>query len=312
MEVFNFRQAAQRQGTVDRELGTISGVSVISTPEAKGHGIKIDAASIESFYEVTKGKQITAYYTHDDNEALDAIGIWHNFAIVQDGEFTKLQADFEALDAWKTHHPDQFDSLFELAEKAPESFGVSAEFSGKAIYYSEEGEEIEYKSEDEEKEIYARAVEVSAFSIVAQPAANPTGLFSEPKEEVKEVEDSEVDAEEFLAFNLQQVTEKHDEQKLKNKQLAETIELQAKQTEELQAELDEVKEAMQEKQQELEAWQIKFAKAFDDSGSDPVESAPVESVALTFEDQLAQAKTWSEKSKLFNANIMTLVKTWDK
>jgi len=108
------------------------------------------------------------------------------------------------------------------------------------------------------------------------------------------------------------VTEKHDEQKLKNKQLAETIELQAKQTEELQAELDEVKEAMQEKQQELEAWQIKFAKAFDDSGSDPVESAPVESVALTFEDQLAQAKTWSEKSKLFNANIMTLVKTWDK
>ena len=132
MQEFKFAQKTDlEQGRVDKEKGVIFGVSLISTPEAKGHGVKIDNATIQSFYEHTQGKSIKAYYTHDDdNEALDAIGLWENFEVVEDGEYTKLTADFVALDAFRNHKSGYFDALFRaVAEKAPESFGVSAGFS---------------------------------------------------------------------------------------------------------------------------------------------------------------------------------------
>ena len=145
MESLQFEIPADfAQGKIDKEKGIIYSVSVISTPEAKGHGIKIDRATIESFAAAVEGKTVKAYYTHDDdNEALDTIGIWKNFQIVEAGEFVKLTADFEALESWREHHSSQFDALFEMAEKAPEAFGVSAEFTARQVFY-EEGEEKEY------------------------------------------------------------------------------------------------------------------------------------------------------------------------
>ena len=152
METLKFEIESTATGRVDAEKGIVEGVSVISTPEAKEHNIKIDRASIESFAAAVEGKQIKAYYTHSpSNEALDSIGLWQNFEIKEEEEYTKLTADFVALESWKEHDPKNYDALFELAKKAPEAFGVSAEFQAKTIFYNEEGEEVEFSGEEEAK-----------------------------------------------------------------------------------------------------------------------------------------------------------------
>jgi len=308
MDEFKFAQPEPtRTGEVNKEQGLILGVSLISTPEAKGHGIKIDRGTIESFYEGVKDKSIKAYYTHDDdNEALDSIGLWENFEIVEDGEYTKLTADFKALESWREHHPDRFDALFELAEKAPEAFGVSAEFFAKRVMYSEEGEEIEWDGESED--VFARAIEVNAFSIVAQPSANPTGLFSQPKE----VEEDEVDVEEFLSFNLTKTQEELDGANSELKLSQDLNASLAKQVEELEAKIAEGETQVEEKAKEVEGlkaelqeWQAKFARQVAEMGSDPVDFV-AESQPLSFEEQLSQCKTWAEKSKLFESNMVAL------
>jgi hypothetical protein len=320
MEQFNFSQdTTLLENRVDKEKGVIYGVSVISTPEAKGHGVKIDNATIQSFYEHTQGKSIKAYYTHDEeNEALDAIGLWENFQIVEGEEYTKLTADFVALEAFRNHKGGYFDALFELAEKAPEAFGVSAEFFASRVFYNDDGEEQEYKGE-EGVEVYARAVEVSAFSIVAMPSANPTGLFSinASVEKEVEVEDEEIDVEEFLSFNLNKTQEdlKGTEQELKLSQDANAV--LSKQNNELSEELKEANQKLEELseskeavQKELDTWQIKYARAVADMGSEPVEFS-TESAPLSFSEKLASCKTWEEKNALFKSNMSELLNNPD-
>lgn len=316
MDEFKFAQPElARTGKVDKEEGLILGVSLISTPEAKGHGIKIDRGTIESFYEGVKDKSIKAYYTHDDdNEALDSIGLWENFEIIEDGDYTKLTADFKALESWREHHPDRFDALFELAEKAPEAFGVSAEFFAKRIMYSEEGEELDWDGESED--VFARAVEVNAFSIVAQPSANPTGLFSQPKE----VEEDEVDVEEFLSFNLSKTQEELDGANSELKLAKDLNATLTSKVEELEAKIAESEKEIEDKanevdglKAELQEWQVKFARQVADMGSDPVEFSS-ESAPLSFQEQLARCKTWEEKSQLFESNMIELQQNpnWNK
>lgn len=321
MEQFNFSQdTTLLENRVDKEKGVIFGVSVISTPEAKGHGVKIDNATIQSFYNHTEGKSVKAYYTHDEeNEALDAIGLWENFQIIEDGEYTKLTADFVALEAFRNHKSGYFDALFELAEKAPEAFGVSAEFFASRVFYNEEGEEQEYKGEDG-VDVYARAVEVSAFSIVAMPSANPTGLFSvnaSTESNEAELEDDEVDVEEFLSFNLNKTQEdlKGTEQELKLSQDANAV--LSKQNNELSEELEEankkleeLSESKQAVEKELENWQIKYAKSLAEMGSEPVEFT-AEASPLSFSEQLDSCKTWAEKDALFKSNMTSLLNNPD-
>jgi hypothetical protein len=243
METFKFEQTVLARGEVNKEMGQITGVSLISTPEAKGHNISLDRASIQSFFDAVQGKQIKAYYTHSpSNEALDSIGLWTDFEIIEDGEFTKLIANFQALDSWKQHHQDDFDALFELAVKAPEAFGVSAEFQAKTIYYKDD-EETEYTGQ-EDVEVFARAVEVSAFSIVAQPAANPTGLFAAKEEKTNY---------EQVADTLIQLQEKNDE-------LVMELKLEKDLTASLQKEKEQAAEEKQKLETQVQEWQAKFAQ----------------------------------------------------
>lgn len=294
-------------GKIDKEKGVIYGVSVISTPEAKGHGIKIDRATIESFASAVEGKTVKAYYTHDDdNEALDTIGFWTNFKIVEQGEFIKLAADFEALESWREHHSSQFDALFEMAEKAPEAFGVSAEFTARQVFY-EEGEEKEYLGQEEVEEIFARAVEVQAFSIVAQPAANPTGLFSV---DAKLVDADEIDQEEFLEFNLKEATQSLAELREDLGHANAANKVFEQKLAEQESELAELQEKLLAAQEETKSWQAKYGKAIAEMGSEPVEVQP--EACLSIEDKIANAQSWKEKAKLFKDNMATLNKNWAK
>lgn len=294
-------------GKIDKDKGMIYGVSVISTPEAKGHGIKIDRATIESFASAVEGKTIKAFYTHDDdNEALDTIGIWKNFQIVEDGEFVKLTADFEALESWREHNGSQFDALFEMAEKAPEAFGVSAEFTASQVFY-EDGEEKEYRGQDEVEEIFARAIEVQAFSIVAQPAANPTGLFSV---DAKLVDGDEIDQEEFLEYNLKEATQSLAQIREDLGQANAANKVFEEKLAEQESELEELKEKLSVAEKETQAWQAKYGKAISEMGSEPVEMQ--NEVCLSLEEKIANAQSWKEKAKLFNENMATLNKSWAK
>lgn len=300
-ETFLFRNIGS--GAVDRENGEITGVSVISTPEAKGHDLKIDGESIKSFFKATQGKQIKAYYTHEDNEALDSIGLWDNFQIIEDGEYTKLTADFSALNSWKEHHQAEYDAFFELAEKAPEAFGVSAEFTGETFFY-QDGEAVKFSGQEDVKELYARAIEVSAFSIVAEPAANPTGLFSVVKED-------EVDHEEFLAFNLNESQKENESLKLQLSQTEKTAQLLNEKVEEMEKSFLELSKELADAKAETIIWQAKFGKMQDDLGAEPL-AGQVEVETLTIEEQISKCNSWTEKGKMITENMSYFQKNWNK
>jgi hypothetical protein len=296
MEVTSFGKVLDNK-VIDKALGIIKGVSLISTPEAKGHNLKIDEKSIESFYNALEGKPVKAYYTHSpSNDALSSIGLWENFEIVQEENFTKLTGTFKALDSWKKHHADEFDAFFELAEKAPEELGVSAEFVGTKVIYKD-GEELEYVDQ-ENAEVFARATEVQAFSIVAEPSANPTGLFSKK------------DSEE-LASQLQELSKEKTELALDLDVASQTIESLTKELKEIKVELKQAFEELKDSKEESEKQKTEFNKTIADMGSEPVEAIETQK-NLTFEEKLANCKTWLEKKTLIDENINNLVETWGK
>jgi Spy/CpxP family protein refolding chaperone len=294
---FFLQQATHATGSVNLENGSIEGVSLISTPEAKGHNIKIDDASIQSFFEAVEGKTIKAYYTHSpSNDALDSIGLWSNFRIHKEEEYTKLLGDFKALDAWKENDEKSFAMLFELATKAPEAFGVSAEFEARAIVYGENGEEKEYDAEEDSNlDVFARAVNVSAFSIVAQPAANPTGLFAEAKEQEQNLASTE--EKESLEMELSQTIK--------------TANLLDEQNKQLQKDIDQLNKEKKEVEENLNAWKVKYAETISNMGADPVDSQ-IEDTPKTFEEKLASCQSYSEKSKLIKQSMPELMATWNK
>ena len=167
-------------GNVDSETGTIANVSLISNVfgEAKGHGVKIDEKSIQSFSDAVTDKKIRAFYTHDiDNECLDSLGWFENFRIEREGELVSLRGDFVSLDSFRQHQPEMFDKLFELASETPELVHVSAEFLADYVTYSDEGEEQQVSDFSQDEDIFVRCRECHAFSFVAHGATNES-LFS--------------------------------------------------------------------------------------------------------------------------------------
>ena len=300
MKQFEFKQPVATNGKVDFDAGIITGVSLISTPEAKGHNIKIDAQTIQSFYDAVDGQSIKAYYRHDpENDALSTIGLWTEFKIVEDEEYTKLTANFVALDSWRENHADQFQALFELAEKAPEAFGVSAEFLAKQIVYGKDGEELEWDGESDD-DVFARAVEVNAFSIVAQPSANPTGLFSVPTEVEKGLVEATHDLQTSNNALEMDLNTANAQLKVFEKQLGE-----------LEAEKGQLVAQIEELQTQLEQQAEQHKSVVQDMGGEPVVATPV-AKPQTFEEKIANATSWLEKAKLYNDNMPTLVANWNK
>ena len=80
--------------------------------------------------------------------------------------------------------------------------------------------------------------------------------------------------------------------------------------EEQESEIEELKEKLAASEQETQAWQAKYGKLTSEMGSDPVE---VQSdMALSIEDKIQQAESWTEKAKLFRENMSSLNKSWAK
>ena len=140
---------------MDRGSGIIEGVSVITEGEAKGHGLQIDATTLQQVKacadQFSDGVQVKI----DHGTGFDSIvGVLKNFRI----EGKKLLADLHLL---KSH--ELRERVLEISETMPGSIGLSVAFSG--------------ANEKSGSKVFARCEELYSVDFVDRPAANPSGLF---------------------------------------------------------------------------------------------------------------------------------------
>jgi hypothetical protein len=134
----------------------IEGVSVISVGEAKGHGLFVDRITLQEVKACAESYAGGVKVNLDHGAGIrDIVGFCDNFRIVGD----KLVADLNLL-----QNAERRDYVLEIAEKLPDTFGISIAFSGPV-------REIDGKR-------FASCAELYSADLVQTPAANPTGLFS--------------------------------------------------------------------------------------------------------------------------------------
>jgi hypothetical protein len=134
----------------------IEAVSIISVGEAKGHGLYVDAQTLREVKACAETYAGGVKVNLDHGAGIkDIIGFVDNFRIV--GE--KLLGDLNLL-----QNADRRAYVLEIAEKLPDTFGISIAFSGPV-------REIGGKR-------FASCEELYSADLVQTPAANPTGLFS--------------------------------------------------------------------------------------------------------------------------------------
>ena len=137
-------------------MDIIEGVSIISVGEAKGHGLFVDATTLQEVKACAESYAGGVKVNLDHGAGIkDIIGFVDNFRIVGD----KLLGDLNLLQT-----AEKRDYVLEIAEKLPDTFGISIAFSGPV-------REINGKS-------FASCTELYSADLVQTPAANPTGLFS--------------------------------------------------------------------------------------------------------------------------------------
>ena len=150
----------------------IKGVSVISVGEAKGHGLFVDAQTLREVKACAETYAGGVKVNLDHGAGIkDIVGFCDNFRIIGD----KLVADLNLL---KT--AERRDYVLEIAEKLPDTFGISIAFSGPI-------REVNGKR-------FASCEELYSADLVQTPAANPTGLFSFEAKSVDKVSPNMEDA----------------------------------------------------------------------------------------------------------------------
>jgi hypothetical protein len=143
-------------GKVNAESGVISGVSLATIGPARGHDMHCDATTLEQLKKCAQQYQggLKVKMTHAGN-AGDILGYLTNLRI----EGQQLRGDLHLLKSYEKR-----DYILELAETIPDTFGLSVSFSG--------------PTEEKGGLTYARCAEIYSCDLVAEPAANPSGLFS--------------------------------------------------------------------------------------------------------------------------------------
>lgn len=142
--------------SVNADAGIITGVSVITVGPALGHGLMIDATTLQQVKSCAEQFTDGLRVKMDHCTGIDAmVGVLRAFRITGD----QLRADLHLIKS----HAD-FPKLLEMAQTIPGAFGLSIVFSGTP---AEVGQTR-----------FARCLEIYSCDIVDQPAANPSGLFS--------------------------------------------------------------------------------------------------------------------------------------
>ena len=183
-EFETFCLEAQEPTRVDKENGIIEGISILTTGEAKGHQMMISQKTLESSITLMLGKSLPAYLSHagaTGDRLLTEAGFFSGFY----REKNKIRASrFTALDTFKQYDREKYDRLFEIAEVAPETFGVSIVFEGQLFWEMSDGSEqtMEVGLDAPENARFdyptVRPLKITSADFVDTPAAN-RALFSE-------------------------------------------------------------------------------------------------------------------------------------
>ncbi len=172
---------------VDAAAGILRDVAIMSIGEAAGHGCDVDTVTLTKLFELTQGKTVKAFLNHSWNPSPDeVVGVFSGLYI--DTSTGVLRASqFQALGAFKTHNAKAYDTLFELAAIAPDSFGVSVSIYQDLAWKLSDGTEMltDGWGNKPEKAVgdkpFIRPTFIESADFVSSPAAN-TALFSrEPK-----------------------------------------------------------------------------------------------------------------------------------
>jgi hypothetical protein len=171
---------------VDREKGVIHDVAVITHGPAKGHGMNVDDVTLSQVHGAMQGRNLKTKLNHG-RDVRSVIGTMKNPKNVSG----KVTAD---LHLFKSCPAREY--VFELAEEAPDSVGMSIEFEGK----------------DERKpdgSISARCEKLNAVALVDRPAANEGGMFCE----VTSADAASVDSPENTNIQTENIAMTEQEQK---------------------------------------------------------------------------------------------------
>lgn len=189
-----------KPGNVNRKAGTIEGISILSIGEARGHGMMISEKTLEAAIVLLIGKSLPAYLSHSGahgDRLLTEAGYFSGFYRDRD----QIRArQFTALDTFKKYEREKYDRLFEIAEKAPATFGVSIVFEGQLFWEMRDGSEesIEIGLDAPENSRFeiptVRPLTITSADFVDTPAANGA-LFSRKVDTAHNSEDMKSETE---------------------------------------------------------------------------------------------------------------------
>jgi hypothetical protein len=161
---------AASAGVIDAQTGIIRGVSLITKGPALGHGVMIDSTTLEqvkkSAEQYSGGLKVKLDHS---GGAGDIVGYIDTLRI--EGE--KLLGDLHLLES-SVHRA----YILEIAERIPDTFGLSIAFSGPSE-----------KSADKLTTLQ-RCSEIYSVDLVSEPAANPNGFFSR---KLKQLQNGEIE-----------------------------------------------------------------------------------------------------------------------
>ena len=166
---------ATAAGAVDAATGTIRGVSLITEGPALGHGVQVDRTTLEQVKIAAEQYEGGLKVKLDHNSgAGDIVGFIDNLRI----EGAKLLGDLHLLE--NSPHRGY---ILEIAQKIPDTFGLSIAFSGPA------------EMSKDKKTVLQRCSEIYSVDIVSEPAANPSGFFSRKLKQLQVAEETETETE---------------------------------------------------------------------------------------------------------------------
>jgi hypothetical protein len=161
---------AASAGVIDAQTGIIRGVSLITKGPALGHGVMIDDKTLEQVKAAAEqyAGGLKVKLDHSGG-AGDIVGYIDTLRI--EGE--KLLGDLHLLES-SVHRA----YILEIAERIPDTFGLSIAFSGPSE-----------KSTDKLTTLQ-RCSEIYSVDLVSEPAANPNGFFARKLEQLQTAPES--------------------------------------------------------------------------------------------------------------------------
>ena len=161
---------AASAGDIDAQTGIIRGVSLITKGPALGHGVMIDDKTLQQVKAAAEqyAGGLKVKLDHSGG-AGDIVGYIDTLRI--EGE--KLLGDLHLLES-SVHRA----YILEIAERIPDTFGLSIAFSGPSE-----------KSADKLTTLQ-RCSEIYSVDLVSEPAANPNGFFARKLEQLQTAPES--------------------------------------------------------------------------------------------------------------------------